>query len=1014
MHPLQSFSSLSFDQQILLASGTYLALLFLVAWLADHGKLPDWLIENPVVQVLSFGVFASAWTFYGVVDLANQYGYGALSYSMGVGGLFVFAPLLLIPLFRLARTYQLHSLADLLVFRFRSPWVGVLTTLCMLLCALPLLALQIKAVADTALILSYRPQTDRAELFALHEKLGLAFCFATFIFAALFGAHRERHRGLVAAMALESIVKLVALMAVGLYAVFGVFGGLRGLEKWLSLHPEQVETLYRPMESSAGHILVMLFFATAVVLPNMFQMVFTENTRLSTLRYASWGIPLYLLCLSLPVLPILWAGFELGSSVTPEYFTLGVPLAAVKMRLTALAYMGGLSAAAGTMIVMALALSTMCLNHWILPLYQPKGARTNLYGTDLYGLITWLRRILLGLIILASYGFYALVRNEQTLSELAILAFIEALQFLPPVFSVLYGQKANYKGMLTALAAGTTVWFFGLLLPMLLGWHHIAIPWTAWQIPVGMQHWTEITVVAFLLHIALLSIVSRVTRMSAEEQRAAEQCSMDEVARPLRMELDVHSAHDIGERLTLALGVDIARAELNRALTDLDQLITDARPYALRRLRDRLEANLSGLMGAAVAHTVMDRAVPYHTEADSPLKEDVHFVETRLNQYRHHLTGMAAELDNLRRHHRQTLESLPMAVCSFGTDGEVLLWNRAMESLTGIDTRAVLGSSVAVLPAPWGPLIDEFLRSVSVESGMNLDQGHSRKQRLVVDGQVRWFNLHKAEMSRADIEQAGNQEADGVIVMIEDLTENERLEQELLHSERLASIGRLAAGVAHEVGNPVTGIACLAQNLKFDSSEPEVVETASQILGQTDRITRIVQSLVHFAHAGQEGEERAPVDLFECVEEAIHLLSLQKDRMRVHYNNLMEPDMMVLGDEQKLTQLFINLFTNARDASTSESPIDISASVLGDKLMVRVRDYGHGIARHHLARLFEPFFTTKPAGQGTGLGLALVYSIVDEHGGQIEVNSPVEDGTGTEFIITLPAMKTASQFDGLA
>ena len=1006
---MAAFFSLSFDQKILLASGAYLAMLFLVAWLADHRKLPDWLVDNPVVQVLSFGVFASAWTFYGVVDLANQFGYGALSYAMGVGGLFVFAPLLLMPIFRLARTYQLHSLADLLVFRFRSPWVGVLTTFCMLLAALPLLALQIKAVADTALIISYRPQADRAELFALHEKLGLAFCLATFVFAALFGAQRERHRGLVAAMALESVVKLVTLMAVGLYALFGVFGGLRGLEKWLSLHPEQIETLYHPPETTSGHILVTLFFATAVVLPNMFQMVFTENTRMSTLRYASWGIPLYLLGLSLPVLPILWAGFELGSPVTPEYFTLGVPLAGEKVRLTVLAYMGGLSAAAGTMIVMALSLSTMCLNHWILPLYQPKGGNTNLYGANLYGLITWLRRIVLGLIILGSYGFYALVRDKQTLSELAILSFIEALQFLPPVFTVLYGPRANYKGMLVALAAGTLIWFFCLLLPTLLGWHHFTVPLFGWQVPVGMQHWTEITVLAFVVHIALLSVISRLTGMSAEEQRAAEQCSMDEVARPLRLELDVRSATEIGELLAKALGADIARAELNRALGDLGQSIEDARPYALRRLRDRLEANLSGLMGAAVAHTLMDRVVPYHTAADAPLKEDVHFVETRLNQYRHHLTGMAAELDNLRRHHRQTLESLPMAVCSFGADGEVLLWNRAMENLTGIDTVAVLGSSVAVLPAPWGPLIAEFLQVIPAAAGVSQEQqGHSRKQRLEVDGQVRWFNLHKAEMSPSDIEQVGNQEADGVILMIEDLTETERLEQELLHSERLASIGRLAAGVAHEVGNPVTGIACLAQNLKYDSDEPEVVETASQILGQTDRITRIVQSLVHFAHAGtKDSEVHTTVDLFECVEEAIHLLSLQKDRTRVHYNNLMSPDTLVLGDEQKLTQVFINLFSNARDASPSESPIDISAENLGDKVIVHVRDYGHGIASQDIARLFEPFFTTKPAGQGTGLGLALVYSIVEEHDGQIDVKSPVEDDMGTEFIITLPMANPA-------
>jgi len=258
--------TLSFDQKILLASAAYFGLLFVVAWLAGRRRLA-WLSDNPVIQVLSLGVFVSAWTYYGVIDLFNQYGYGALSYYMGAGGLFVFAPLVLMPMFRLTRTYQLHSLADLLVFRFRSPFVGVLATFFLLLCALPLLALQIQAVADTSLIVSYRPIANRTELFVLHDQLAMIFCVATVLFSAMFGAGRERHRGLVAVMAMESVVKMVALLAVGLFALRRIFGGFHGLEKWLSLHPEQVETLYRPVENTSSHMLVMLFFATAVVLP---------------------------------------------------------------------------------------------------------------------------------------------------------------------------------------------------------------------------------------------------------------------------------------------------------------------------------------------------------------------------------------------------------------------------------------------------------------------------------------------------------------------------------------------------------------------------------------------------------------------------------------------------------------------------------------------------------------------------------------------------------------------------
>lgn len=982
-----------------MASGLYFGLLFAIAWLAEKQYLPDWVHDNPLVQVLSLGVFVSAWSFYGVVDLFNQYGYGALSYYMGAGGLFVFAPLILMPLFRLTRTYQLHSLADLLVFRFRSPFAGVLATFCMLLCALPLLALQIQVVADTALIVSYQPAdqllTSRDELFARHDQLAIIFCLAAVLFAAAFGAGRERHRGLVTAIALESVVKVVALLAVGLFALLHVFGGFRGLDKWLSLHPEQLETLYRPVENASSHMLVMLFFTTAIVLPHMFHMGFAENAKLRTLRQASWGIPLYLLCLSLPVLPILWAGFEAGTAVTPEYYTLGVPLAAGQTGLTALAYIGGLSAAIGTTVVMAVALSTMCLNHWLLPLYRPVAGMM-----DLYGLITWLRRVLMALIVLGGYLFYRLLQNGQTLSDLAILSAIGSLQLLPGVFAVLYGPRANRRGLITGLCAGMAIWIGCLLLPTLLGWRILPLPWLDTVLRLGIENWSQLTAMAISTNIALFIMVSRLTHATPDEERAAEQCSMDDVARPLRLELDVRSAAEIGERLDAALGHDIARQELQRALTDLEQTLDDARPYALRRLRDRLEANLSGLMGAAVAHALMDRAVPYHTAADAPLKEDLHFVENRINQYRHHLTGMAGELDKLRRHHRQTLESLPMAVCSLDDDGEVLLWNRAMTELTGIATEAVLGSTAAALPEPWGHLIDDFLQDSFLQDRFLQDpHTHVRKQTIEIQGSKRWLSLHRATLSGG----GDLADAEGHIIMIDDLTETEQLEQELLHSERLASIGRLAAGVAHEVGNPLTGIDCLAQDLKFECDQPSVREAAAKILGQTARISRIVQSLVHFAHAGKTGdEELAAVDLFECVEEAIHLLSLQKDRPRIHYNNMMSPDTVVQGDEQKLTQLFINLLSNARDASPPESPVDIAASLQNNNIVVRVRDYGYGIAPQHISRVFEPFFTTKPAGQGTGLGLALVYSIVEDHGGHIDIKSPLVDDMGTECIISFP------------
>ena len=140
--------SFSLTQMILISAG-YLMVLFGVAWISERGLIPRSIIRHPLTYTLSLGVYASAWAFYGSVGLAYQYGYGFLACYLGVSGAFLLAPVLLYPILKITRTYQLSSLADLLAFRFRSTWAGALTTIIMLIGVLPLLALQIQAVADS-------------------------------------------------------------------------------------------------------------------------------------------------------------------------------------------------------------------------------------------------------------------------------------------------------------------------------------------------------------------------------------------------------------------------------------------------------------------------------------------------------------------------------------------------------------------------------------------------------------------------------------------------------------------------------------------------------------------------------------------------------------------------------------------------------------------------------------------------------------------------------------------------
>ncbi|MCK7595987.1 ATP-binding protein [Microbulbifer sp. CAU 1566] len=988
---------------IALIGVAYIFALFFVAFATSKGWLSTNWVRHPFFYVLSLGVSLSAWTYYGIIDLAWQHGYGVLAYYLGTGAMFLFAPVALEPLARLAQRYQLTSPADLLVFRYHSREAGTLATLFMLLGLLPLIALQIQAVAETLALLS----RDNVAALTLPDSgvtskdlIAFLYCVLLALFTSTYGASRKRRAGLASAMALESLVKLVALLAVGLYAVYGVFGGLGGLDKWLAQNSDMQQLLYSPIKQGSSHTLLLVFIATAVAMPHIFYLSIAERPATQGLRTASWGFPLFLLLMALPIFPIMWAGFALDVAEPVQYFTLAVPRASGSALLTIVAFIGGLSAATGALIMITLALSTMVMNHWLLP-----GTRWQ-SDDNMYRQLLWLRRALVAALFLAGFAFYLLLNNRLSLSDLAIIAFIASLQFLPGIFAVIHWPQGNRRGFIGGLLAGMLIWAAGLLFPAMVGNSGIALPGGNYQIPLGMEIWPQITTLSLSMNVLLFVGLSIFTRASSLERYAADLCSDDSISQALRLELDVQSAADFRMRLSESLGAATASQEVSRALRQLNLPENERRPYALRQLRDKLEANLSGLLGRVLAGQIVDRHLPFVT-SDQPANKDINLIETRLSRYKNQLTGLAAELNNLRLYHRQMLEELPMAACSLGRDGEILLWNYAMTDLTGVGASEVIGSKLEYLPEPWRGLLTEFAQSAD---------GSRFKQQVEMDGNSHWLNLHKTrlkqrtgkygrEAGKDSVRDRGkDNRGDGQMLLVEDITETQVLEQELMHSERLASVGRLAAGVAHEVGNPVTGIACLAQNLQFESDNPEVLETADQILSQTQRISRIVHSLVSFSHSGSQESEKAPVDLHACVEEAVQLLSLQRDKTQVTFANRVPEDLYALGDNQRLIQVFINLLSNARDASPDGGHIDVEGYVRAGLACVSVTDNGPGISPAHRERILEPFFTTKEPGEGTGLGLAMVYSIVEEHGGQLELVSPanLDTGRGARFIVQLP------------
>ena len=972
---------MNFELTTLAVSGCgYLLLLFGIAWASDRHWIPEKIVLHPLTYTLSLGVFASVWAYYTSVGIAMRHGYGYLASYFGISLAFMFAPLLLRPLLDLTRTHQLSSLADLFAFRYRSRWAGTLVTLFTLGAASPLIAMQIRAVAETALILS--PEAPYLLVASL-------FCLVITLFAILFGASRRgggnQHDGLVMAIAFESLVKLIALLAVGVFAINAGFGGPGPMQDWLRDRPGILDSLDASGFIGPFHLLMLLFFTAAVAMPHMFHATFNPNHNLQTLHYASWRLPLYFLLMSLPVLPILWAGIESGTDIPVEYFPVAIGHAWDMPWLSLLAYLGGLSAASGLIIVISLALANMCLNHLILPLRQPAA------GDDIYRWLPQRRRLLIAAVIWAGFGFHIVPVEPISLDYILVLVLAACLQFLPGTVSILYWRQGNARGFFAGLAGGAAVWFWFFALPVFR---------EAGSLTLESVPWSEAAALSLVVNAALFGLVSLRSKTTDAERHAAVVCSLDSVKRGTRGGLMAKSPADFIEALSKPLGAEVAEREVRRALDDTELSMDDRRPFAMRLLRYRLGGNLSGMMGPSIAQELTDRYLPFGTGGDQR-RADVPAIEYRIDTFRSNLSGLAAELDSLRRYHRQVLLELPLGVCSINADREIVMWNRALQGLTGITPGEVIGLTIAELNPPWRGLLEDFV------SG---EADHLPKESFELDGRRHTVNLHKAAIDEA-LETDGRHE--GTVILIEDITETEDLEAGLAHSSRLASIGQLAAGVAHEIGNPITGIACLAQTIRDEYDEKELRGLANQIVEQTGRTSRILQSLMNFAHFGERSTAARleTVSVYDCMEEARALISLDKQAREVKIVLDGDRNAVIRGDSQRLLQALVNLISNARDASEAGAEVRVTCHRNGQGIELAVEDKGGGIPPEIREHVFEPFYTTKEPGAGTGLGLSLVYGTVEDFKGEIAIISPTdrEQGSGTRVVLQFPPATDASE-----
>ncbi|MDQ3013829.1 MAG: PAS domain S-box protein, partial [Acidobacteriota bacterium] len=353
----------------------------------------------------------------------------------------------------------------------------------------------------------------------------------------------------------------------------------------------------------------------------------------------------------------------------------------------------------------------------------------------------------------------------------------------------------------------------------------------------------------------------------------------------------------------------------------------------------------------------------------------------------------AKELARLKDFNENIIESINVGVMVTNLAGRITNWNGALEQIYGLSRDEAIGLRITEV---FQPELLRALRELMARSEwqkgapVNVYKFRAR----AADGRDLMLNISLAPL------QSKTSEIEGTLVAIEDVTERIRLEEQLQQSDKLSSIGLLAAGVAHEVNTPLTGISSYSQMLMQQMPETDPRhQLLDKIYRQTSRASSIVNNLLNFSRVSDS--RLVSVDLNHVLDDTIQLLEAQLRNSDIevtrNYTATLPP---ATANAAKLQQVFMNLILNARDAMPQGGRLEIATEADEDSILIRFRDTGSGIAAEHLTKIYDPFFTTKQIGKGTGLGLAVSYGIIRDHGGDILVES--QQGEGTLFQITLP------------
>jgi hypothetical protein len=617
---------------VVLVPFSYIGALFAIAWYADRrARAGRSIIANPVIYSLSLGVYATAWTFYGSVGRAAHDGVGFMPTYIGPTLMILLWWFVVRKMIRVSKLARITSLADFAASRYgKSALLGGLVTVIAVLGILPYISLQLKAVSSSfQILLQYPdvvvPQPGGTMPFLQVTALYVAIAMA--LFAIAFGTRQvdvgERHEGMVAAVAFESLVKMVAFLAVGLYVTYGLFDGFGDIVERAARRPD-LAPLMAPLSGEGALAswswMTVLSMLAIVFLPRQFQVTVIENVEERHLNTAVWLFPLYMLAINVFVLPIAFGGlltFPLGADA--DSFVLSLPMAHHMEALTLLVFIGGISAATSMVIVETIALSTMVCNDLVMPILLRWKRLDVARRADFTRLLLDIRRGAIVAILLLGYFYFVAAGEAYALVSIGLVSFAAVAQLAPAFLIGLYWKGGSRNGALAGLSAGFAVWFYTLLLPAFArsGWFGMHVteagpfgiellrPTELFGL-AGLDTVTHSMIWSMIANVGAYMLVSLTGRQSAVGQSQAA-LFVDVFEQGAERGLAWRStASPAALQALLARFLGPARsAELFRAYAAARGRASAEELRADAELLDFAELQLAGTIGAASAHAMV-------------------------------------------------------------------------------------------------------------------------------------------------------------------------------------------------------------------------------------------------------------------------------------------------------------------------------------------------------------------------------------------------------------------------